>query len=533
MKTKNNPRFMVNLKLFLVLPAFLLILIAVFSCAAKKRAATVRTEIAPPPPPPPPQNSAIKDDVKVVKEEVTDESTTEPYVVVEEMPQFHGGDTALLKYIAENTKYPETAKKNNIQGRVIIRFCITAKGNVNRVSVLRGVDPEIDAEALRVVNTLPAFKPGKQGGIDVPVWYMIPITFTLNGDNTKLKSNFQVIENDTVYNQTKEMPVYPGGHEALQKFKTENIKYLPELKSLGIEGTVLVRFWIEKNGSVSNIKILQGVSPSLDAEAIRVTKLMPAWEPGKENGKPVKFLSMTNFDFLLTPRTPPVYEEGTPYVVVEEMPQFPGGDSALLTYISQNTKYPESAKANKVEGRVIVRFCVTDVGGIDRVSVLKGVDAELDSEAARVVKSLPKFKPGKQGGKPVNVWYMVPITFGLSNPADQSGPKTPPPPPPPPAGYDEPPVFKGGETAMIKFINSKLVYPKTAKEKNISGKVNLRFSVDTDGSISGVSVVKGINPELNAEAIRVIKLLPACNPGKLDGKPVKVWYNLPVTFTLK
>ena len=86
---------------------------------------------------------------------------------------------------------------------------------------------------------------------------------------------------------------------------------------------------------------------------------------------------------------------------------------------------------------------------------------------------------------------------------------------------------------MYKFINSNLVYPKAAKEKNISGKVNVRFSVDTDGSISGVSVVKGINPELDAEAIRVIKLLPAWKPGKLEGKPVKVWYSMPVTFTLK
>ena len=95
------------------------------------------------------------------------------------MPMFPGGDSTLLAYISQNTKYPETAKKNNIQGRVILRFCVTAKGNVDRVSVLRGVDPEIDAEAIRVVNSLPAFKPGKQGGKPVPVWYMVPVTFAL------------------------------------------------------------------------------------------------------------------------------------------------------------------------------------------------------------------------------------------------------------------------------------------------------------------------------------------------------------------
>jgi len=106
-------------------------------------------------------------------------------------------------------------------------------------------------------------------------------------------------------------------------------------------------------------------------------------------------------------------EQEEPFVVVEEMPMFPGGESTLHTFINKNIKYPESAKTNKIQGKVIVRFCVTSIGGVDRISVLKGVNPELDAEAARVVGSLPAFKPGKQGGKPVPVWYMVPIDFSL------------------------------------------------------------------------------------------------------------------------
>ncbi len=119
--------------------------------------------------------------VEEIREEVqeVDEPEPEPFVVVEEMPMFPGGDPALLQYIAEHTQYPEVAKENNIQGRVIVRFCVTSKGTVNQVSVLKGVDPELDREAIRVVETLPPFKPGKQGGKPVPVWYMVPITFTL------------------------------------------------------------------------------------------------------------------------------------------------------------------------------------------------------------------------------------------------------------------------------------------------------------------------------------------------------------------
>jgi protein TonB len=126
------------------------------------------------------QNEEVVEVVAQVKEEVQEEEAEpEPFVVVEEMPMFPGGDAELLKYIGEHTVYPEVAKENNIQGRVIIRFCVTAKGGVSQVSVLKGVDPELDKEAIRVVNTLPAFKPGKQGGKPVPVWYMVPITFTL------------------------------------------------------------------------------------------------------------------------------------------------------------------------------------------------------------------------------------------------------------------------------------------------------------------------------------------------------------------
>jgi TonB family protein len=130
----------------------------------------------PPPPPPPPKSNQT---VKAEKENDTFGFKKDPYVVVDEMPMFPGGDPALLKYIADNTRYPQAAKDQNLQGKVIIRFCIKADGGVNKISVLKGVAPELDAEAVRVVNSLPAFRPGKQGGKAVPVWYMVPIAFTL------------------------------------------------------------------------------------------------------------------------------------------------------------------------------------------------------------------------------------------------------------------------------------------------------------------------------------------------------------------
>ena len=129
------------------------------------------------------QVSVKNEDVQVVEqvqEEVKEEEApTQVFVVVEEMPTFPGGDPEMMKFIYANIIYPEIAKENNIQGRVILKFCVTYKGTVDQVTVLKPVDPSLDNEAIRVIKMLPAWKPGKQGGKPVNVWYNVPIIFQL------------------------------------------------------------------------------------------------------------------------------------------------------------------------------------------------------------------------------------------------------------------------------------------------------------------------------------------------------------------
>lgn len=127
------------------------------------------------------QNTDVMDVPTAVHEEVKDaEPVVEPFIVVEEMPEFPGGLPALMKYVGENLRYPDVPMENNVEGKVTIKFCVTAKGGIDQISVLKSVDPELDKEAMRVVSTLPAFKPGKQGGKPVPVWFMLPIAFKIN-----------------------------------------------------------------------------------------------------------------------------------------------------------------------------------------------------------------------------------------------------------------------------------------------------------------------------------------------------------------
>lgn len=118
-------------------------------------------------------------DIKQVVTQAEPEVEEKPYTAVEQMPQFPGGDAELLSFIAKNLKYPTIAQENGIQGKVYIRFVVSKTGNVTDVQVLKSLDPYCDKEAVRVIKTLPKWIPGKQNGVNVPVYYVVPITFKL------------------------------------------------------------------------------------------------------------------------------------------------------------------------------------------------------------------------------------------------------------------------------------------------------------------------------------------------------------------
>lgn len=103
------------------------------------------------------------------------------------------------------------------------------------------------------------------------------------------------------------------------------------------------------------------------------------------------------------------------FTAVEQMPEFPGGQAALLKFISSHIQYPQAAADNNVQGKVYVKFVVTSTGKVDKVQIARSVDKALDQEALRVCRMLPNFTPGRQNGQPVSVWYTLPVTFKLNN----------------------------------------------------------------------------------------------------------------------
>jgi len=161
-----------------------------------------RQQVTPPPPPPPQvtevlqiveDDEEIEDEIEIEDSEADEETEVEiveveeeeevdevfQFAVIEDKPEFPGGMTELLKYLAKNTKYPEIAKENGISGRVYVQFVIGKSGAVSNVKIMRGRDPYLDKEAVRVVKTLPKWKPGKQRGKAVKVSYVVPINFKL------------------------------------------------------------------------------------------------------------------------------------------------------------------------------------------------------------------------------------------------------------------------------------------------------------------------------------------------------------------
>ena len=267
-------------------------------------------------------------------EQLLDIATSEAdtvYQIVEEMPQFPGGENALMEYVSKNVVYPEEAKEKEIQGRVFISFVVEKDGSIGEVKVLRGIGGGCDEESVRVISDMPKWKPGKQKGEFVRVSYQIPIMFKLGQTNDEYKTTVKTVvagddehswkastatfpdnpakasmkpDKDGVYQIVDEMPEFPNGIEGLMDYVAQNVKYPESAKENNLQGRVIVKFVIEKDGSVSNVEVGRGWGNELDDEAVRVVKAMPKWKPGKQDGKPVRVSFMLPINFKLSDGTP-------------------------------------------------------------------------------------------------------------------------------------------------------------------------------------------------------------------------------------
>jgi len=218
------------------------------------------------------------------KKEEKQKKTKEPvpFQFLGQQPGFNGGNAnEFSKWVGQNLRYPEKCRQSKIQGRVTLQFTITEEGKVADVRVLRGVNEELDKEAIRVVSESPLWTPGKdKNGETVPVSFTFPVIFQLpSSDDSKESSHY--LEADV-------KPTFNGGDaNEFARWVYSQIKYPEECRKAGIAGRVSVSFTVGTDGKLTDIQILRGVHEKLDAEALRVIGMSPEWTPGTKDGKPV------------------------------------------------------------------------------------------------------------------------------------------------------------------------------------------------------------------------------------------------------
>lgn len=212
------------------------------------------------------------------------------------------------------------------------------------------------------------------------------------------------------------------------------------------------------------------------------------------------------------------YIGATPFYVDKD-PRFIGDSKVIEAFLKKHLVYTDSVDRKSLDGNtVLLKFIVTDRGVVRDVSVLEGLHPAYDAEAIRVMDLLPMIA-GEKSGTPVFTEMFYRLAFKELKPKAQHK-------------LDKMPSFKGGEVAMRSFIQRNLKYPKGAQKYHIEGRVVIRFIVSEDGKIEDPEVASGIDAECDAEALRVIGSMPRWNPGIIAGKPVAVYFNLPIQFRL-
>jgi TonB family protein len=328
--------------------------------------------------------------------------------------------------------------------------------------------------------------------------------------NLPISTFSQAAKNDTVYDFVTQMPEYPEGQKGMLSYFIENMRYPLAAYLNGITATAYVNFIVETDGTVSNVTVLKPIGYGCDQEAIRLVSGMVGWKPGELDGKKVRVRSNTPVYFKED-----LYTDSRIYTELDTMPEFPGGNIELISYIESETVYPELARKAKINGTILVDFVVEKDGSVSNVTINNKLGYGCDEAAAKVILQMPQWKPGYYLGKPARTLMSVPVNFKSSYKIVENMPE-----------------FPGGRNAMYEFINQNLSYPAEALENKVEGQVIIGFQVAADGSLSNIHLSKGIGSGCDEEALRIVSIMPAWRPGLHHGKPVPVDFNLAVGFKL-
>ncbi len=231
------------------------------------------------------------------------------------LPLYTGGTVEMHRFISNTLSYPADAAERDIQGLVVYTFVVEKDGTLSNFNIIHHADPLLDAEALRILQQMPPWRPARHKGEIVRAESYVPMYFKLNKQAQRrpvrtrpsetatarayAKTDLEIIEQNEILTIVDQMPRYVYGEEGLAEFISHNIRYPKEARQLGVEGRILCSFIVAKDGSISNIEVVEGLHPQLDNEAIRVLGLMPRWTPGVNGGEKVNVKCLLPIDFTI------------------------------------------------------------------------------------------------------------------------------------------------------------------------------------------------------------------------------------------
>ena len=365
----------------------------------------------------------------------------------------------------------------------------------------------------------------------------------------------ELVEDEKKPEPTPEQPTTPpasGDADSSEVFEYKEVEVKPhplnlatpvypqEAKKKKIEGVLTLRFMVNVDGSVSDVKVpktaiyvdgsvsdVRDLTPEMMGDIFRQEAIDAAlqfrFRPAKHNGKAVPVWMVMPIEFRLPKQQTPLPASGD--VDSSKVMQFDQVDTEPALIQSVPPEYPYKARKAGLTGKVFLKFIVNVDGSVSDVSVLGTIGSEAFHQAAIDAISQFRFKPGTLNGKVVPVWMTQPITFSL----DYTGLQLPPP------AFGDADSSKVLEFYMVevkpKVLHSvKPVHPEEALRDSLEGKVFLKFIVNLDGSVSDIRVLRGeaIFHRAAIDAVSQFRFKPA----EHSGKPVAVWMTLPVSFRL-
>ena len=314
-----------------------------------------------------------------------------------------------------------------------------------------------------------------------------------------------------------------------------------------IQGKNCAKMSIDSNGNVSNVELVRQIDRDLDEQALDLCKCLTNIDSiywGKDILVPITYdglcesgnTTLTRDHILLDEATiigdRLIFYDDSGEIFLAgncSMPRFPGGEQAMREYLMEKVHYPDNVDCDTIQGIVVAKFYVNEIGKVTDVIINKSLHYYFDREVVNLCLSFPDFIPAKDiKGNPKGEWMTLPISFGKSDFDDFSNEEV--------EIYSvasQPPAFPGGDEQLFKFIFQNLQYPSICGDAQIQGKVILRFVVKANGEIGKVEVIRSVDSVLDREAIRVVKMLPSFVPARnAKGENVDCWYILPINFKI-